>query len=174
MPELTTRTRNGYNAYIASPFFCEKTNNQVEAIKKILDDLGYGYFSPKDSVHLKPDASPEEQKKAFDDDANAIKLVDFVIANTSGNDKYPTADAGTIWECGFSYANGKPIIYIWPDEAVPKRREMSFNLMIKKSGVAAVYDFDELRTLLEQLMEHDFDFDWVEAQPQWAGSKTVE
>ena len=94
-----------HDCYIASGWFNENQARDLENIKSALDELGVNYFSPKDEIVAKPDASPEEQEMIFKGNVDAITGGDFVVCNT--RDK----DLGTIFEAGFSYASNVPIIY---------------------------------------------------------------
>ena len=84
-----------HDCYIASGWFNENQARDLENIKTALDELGVNYFSPKDEIVAKPDASPEEQEMIFKGNVDAITGGNFVVCNT--RDK----DLGTIFEAGF-------------------------------------------------------------------------
>ena len=54
-----------YDCYIASGWFNENQARDLENIKQALDELGVKYFSPKDEIVAKRDASKEEQEMIF-------------------------------------------------------------------------------------------------------------
>lgn len=108
--------------YIAAPFFNETQLAIVEAIKKVLDeDANIEYFSPKDESMFKQGDDP---KYILDLNCKAILNSDVLLAVT--NDK----DVGTMFECGYAYANLVPILYIW----LGRQPGQKFNLMLAASG----------------------------------------
>ena len=90
--------------YLASGWFNPPQEAARQDILKVLNDNQISYFSPKDEVLVKPDASKEERKAAFDADTQIIKKCDFVIASTVGK------DMGTLMEMGMAYAWESPFI----------------------------------------------------------------
>jgi nucleoside 2-deoxyribosyltransferase len=126
--------------YIAAPFFNPTQLAIVEAIKQKLTNIDYPYcyfysvsiFSPKDESMFKQGDNPET---ILNLNCNAILTSDFVIAVT--DDK----DVGTMFECGYAYANGIPILYIW----LGKREGQKFNLMLAASGrvIHKISELDE-------------------------------
>lgn len=111
-----------YNLYFASPFFRPEQVEREEALKHRLRKA-FTVYSPKESCFLPPNASPEDRKKVFDDNCNAIKSSLAVFAVT--DDK----DMGTIWEAGYAYGIGRPVIYY--AETLGNNQ---FNLMLAQSG----------------------------------------
>jgi len=131
-----------YDCYIASGWFNENQARDLENIKTALDELGIKYFSPKDEIVAKPDASPEEQEMIFKGNVDAITGGDFVVCNT--RDK----DLGTIFEAGFSYASNVPIIYY------AEGLQGNFNLMLSRSGRAVATNIEELKEHVKGIMEN--------------------
>lgn len=128
-----------YNFYFASPFFNEEQVEREEALKKILRDRGNVVFSPKENLFLRRDATFEERQKCFDENCRAILSSAAVFAVTDGK------DVGTIWEAGFAYALGIPVVYFC--ETLPP--DGQFNLMLAQSGTA-------IYTSREQLISADY------------------
>lgn len=112
-----------HNVYIAGPFFNPEQVERVEYIKKVLDENEITYFSPKDSVILKPDATPEERKKVFQENLDMIDVSDCIVAIT--NDK----DPGTLFEAGYAYGTNTPIVYF------VEGLSGKFNVMLAESAV---------------------------------------
>lgn len=131
-----------HDCYIASGWFNENQTRDLENIKSALDELGVNYFSPKDEIVAKPDASPEEQEMIFKGNVDAITGGDFVVCNT--RDK----DLGTIFEAGFSYASGVPIIYY------AEGLQGNFNLMLSRSGRAVATNVEELKQHVKGIMDN--------------------
>ena len=111
--------------YIASPFFNPKQIDQVEFIKKTLTKSGYEYFSPKDFFVLKQNATQEDRQRIFDVNVEKIKWADFILCNTEAK------DLGTIWEAGYAYGIGKPVVFF--AEGLPDGK---FNVMLSEAGVS--------------------------------------
>ena len=131
-----------HDCYIASGWFNENQARDLENIKTTLDELGVNYFSPKDEIVAKPDASPEEQEMIFKGNVDAITGGDFVVCKT--RDK----DLGTIFEAGFSYASGVPIIYY------AEGLQGNFNLMLSRSGRAVATNVEELKQHVKGIMDN--------------------
>ena len=129
-----------YDCYIASGWFNPEQAKDLEDIKAALDELNIKYFSPKDEVLVNPTEGPEAQEKAFQ--ANTVNITNgvFIIVNT--RDK----DLGTIFEAGYAYASGVPIIYYCEG-----LRGM-FNLMLGRSGRAVATNIEELKEHVTGIM----------------------
>ena len=123
--------------YIASPFFNEKQVDQVEFVKEALSASGFEYFSPKDYFVLKPNATQEDRKRIFDVNVEKIDWADFVLCNTEAK------DIGTIWEAGYAYGVGKPVVFF--AEGLPDGK---FNVMLSEAGVSVSTTREDLETYL--------------------------
>ena len=125
-----------YMFYIASPFFNEEQIDRVERIKKVLDEKGLAYYSPKDDFQVQENATKEEREKCFLNNLMAIQSSCFVLVVTDGK------DMGTIFEAGYSYAFKKPIVYF-----AETLGDNPFNLMLAESGIAVLRSTDELKDI---------------------------
>ena len=112
-----------YDFYLASPFFRPDQVEREERVKEKLRELGYRVFSPKEWSFLKSDAGLDAQSGTFKGNCDAIKDSTAVFAITD------TKDMGTIWEAGYAFGIGKPIIYF--AETLGNNQ---FNLMLAQSG----------------------------------------
>lgn len=128
-----------YNFYIASPFFNEEQLERLEYIKKCLNNRGFTFFSPKDELWVKPGDGKAIRQKAFQDNLEAIKTSAFILAVTDGK------DMGTLFECGYAYSEGIPIVYFC--ETLGNR---PFNLMLSQSSWAVLTS----RTKLKEWLVH--------------------
>jgi len=127
------------NVYIASPFFNPKQIQIVEDIKEALTEIGVDYYSPKDE-NLFENFKNMDPKKIFEENVNNIVNKDAVVVVTDGK------DVGTIFEAGFAYALGIPIIYVWLD----RPEGAKFNLMLSQSGRTVVGSIEELKQAFAQ------------------------
>lgn len=125
--------------YIAAPFFNDVQLNIVESIKAKLKSERVEFFSPKDESMFKQGDNP---KDILDLNCKAIQDAPYIIVVT--DDK----DVGTIWEAGYAYAIGKPIIYLW----LGYDRTMKFNIMLAASGVVT----HTYKELLEKIVEYKY------------------
>lgn len=120
--------------YFASPFFRPDQVEREERMKAHLRNLGFEVFSPKENTHLSADANLESQEKTFQDNLEGIKTSDAVFAITDGK------DMGTIWEAGYAYGIGKPVLY-YAETLGPNGQ---FNLMLARSGKVAFLSQDQV------------------------------
>jgi nucleoside 2-deoxyribosyltransferase len=131
-----------WDCYIASPFFTPSQLNELEMIKRLCQELGLKYFSPKDELLVKPGDSDEIKDKALRMNIRAMSLSKFIIVNTQ--DK----DMGTIWEAGFSYAIWKPLIYYCSGLKGP------FNLMLARTAACVATNPTQLKEYLMAMQEN--------------------
>lgn len=133
--------------YLASGWFNEGQEKARQDILKVLNKFNISYFSPKDEVEVKPDASAEERKKAFEADTEIIRDCDFVIASTVGK------DMGTLMEMGMAYAWNTPFIVYFPNDL-----NLPVNLMIAESAYAVASSKQELEDIVQKCIDNNFDF----------------
>lgn len=114
----------GYDFYFASPFFNPEQVEREERMIAHLRRFGFRVFSPKENCHLDSKASQNSREEVFKANCDAIRKSRAVFAVTDGK------DMGTIWEAGFAYGIGTPIIYF-----AETLGDNQFNLMLAQSGV---------------------------------------
>jgi len=125
--------------YIAGPFF---NPEQVRIIEQIKTNLGLSvlkYFSPKDECMYTPGKTTPEE--VLDINLVALRKTDLTICVTDGK------DPGTMFEAGWCYAKGIPIIYVW----LGGEPGQKFNLVLAASG-SVVRDFKQLDTAIEHIV----------------------
>ncbi len=134
--------------YFASPFFNAEQVEREEYLKAKLRYLDYDVWSPKEECHLDPNADIKLRKKVFYKNLDAILSCSAVFAVTDGK------DMGTIWECGFAYANSVPIIYY-----AETLGDNPFNLMLAESGICVLTSRKELKVgVIEEALENYKDY----------------
>lgn len=133
--------------YLASPFFNSEETNKLEIVKTILRDKGLDVFVPNE--HQNPQlefGSLEWRAATFKSDVDAIDNCDIMVAiNCQGN----YDDAGTMWEIGYAFAKGIPVV-------VFNNTGKTINLMIADSLHSLLTSYDELQ---------EYDFDKLEKKP---------
>ena len=112
--------------YLASPFFNEEQVEREERIKRKLRELGFDVYSPKEACFCPPNASQELRRQTFEDNIKNINDCDAVFAITNGK------DMGTIFEAGYAYGIGIPVIYFC--EGLTGQ----FNLMLAQSAALVI------------------------------------
>lgn len=127
--------------YLASPFFNAEELNRMEIVKSILRKKELEVFAPFEhqNKHLEF-GSMEWREATFKSDVDAIDACDIMVAiNCQGN----YDDAGTMWEIGYAFAKGIPVILF-------NNTDKTINLMIADSLHALIKSYDELE-------KYDFD-----------------
>lgn len=138
--------------YIAAPFFNPDQLKIVVAVEMQLLKKRVEYFSPRSEGTL-GDMTVEEQKKSrkkiFDSNVANMMSCDAMIACVEYK------DTGTIWEMGFFYAMGKPIIMLASDPS-------KINVMLAESSYIAFSSdqaveilFDSSRSQHEQIRGYE-------------------
>ena len=133
--------------YLASPFFNAEELGRMNIVKEILIQKGLDVFAPFEhqNKHLEF-GSMEWRKATFKSDVDAIDDCDVVVAiNCQGN----YDDSGTMWEIGYAYAKGIPVVLF-------NNTDKTINLMIADSLYSLITSYDELQ---------EYDFDRLERKP---------
>lgn len=112
-----------YDFYLASPFFNEVQRDRMEGILSILRTAGYKVYAPIEAGLVAATASDSFISEVFRSNVEAIKNCNKVFAITDGK------DMGTIWEAGYAYGIGKPVIYF-----AETLGDNPFNIMLSESG----------------------------------------
>jgi len=132
-------SRNPF-VYIASPFFNDREVAVVEQIKSILKQNSLSFFSPKDDMLYDPKTmTPADVLTVH---VQALHNTDLTVCVTDGK------DPGTLFEAGWCYAQGIPIIYIW----LSGKEGQKFNLVLAASG-AVVRSFDQLDQAINEVKQ---------------------
>lgn len=108
--------------YIAAPFFNEEQLLLVQAVEAVLDFNNMPYYSPRSEgvlMNMTPEQKKERMKYIFDKNVEMLLLADVIVAVI---DNY---DTGTVWEIGFAFAKGKPVITLTD-------KDYELNIMIKQ------------------------------------------
>ena len=132
-----TKLKSEMKVYLAGGWFDDEQMERLEAVKKIIIDLGYGIFSPKDEALCSPDSSMDWRRQVYEGNINAIRTCNFMVAITDKK------DIGTIHETGIASALNIPIVYF-----AETLGDNKFNLMLAQSGTAVAKSRDELSKIL--------------------------
>ena len=131
--------------YLASGWFNPTQAAELSKLEEVFDSRS-NYFelaSPRRIFICPPDAPKSVQDETFDGNLHHIKTADFLLVNT--RDK----DIGTIWEAGYAFAFGKPIIYFCA--GLPEGAK--FNLMLARSGVKVCTSFEQLEEYVDRVID---------------------
>jgi nucleoside 2-deoxyribosyltransferase len=112
--------------YIAGPWFTQEANDIIEEIKD--ENL----YTPGD-----------DPKATVLANCQAITYCDYMIAVTDGK------DVGTMFECGYAFSKGVPILYLW----LGREDDQKFNVMLAGSGEVC-HSYTGLATQVRFRKEH--------------------
>lgn len=124
--------------YLAGPWFTPQQDEIIENIKDIFEQYCLEYYSPKDEC-LFEDGCDFTPESVLEENISSIRKSDYVFAITDGK------DPGTIWECGYAYSKGVPIVYIW----LGRQPGQKFNLMLAASGIRVAHSYDEVEEICD-------------------------
>ena len=123
--------------YLAAGFFSLEQEASRQCVIQELKRSEFDFYSPKEDGLYVPGETPPQD--VFDENIRQIDACDFVVASTAGK------DLGTLFECGYAYATGKPIVYFWHNGYG------KFNLMLSQSGIAVATTPSHLRDILTEI-----------------------
>lgn len=120
-------------AYIASGWFSPLQENARQELLTACREAEISVYSPKEDFLYIPDLTPASD--VFTENVRQILNCDFLLASTEGK------DMGTLFECGFAFANKIPIVYYYKGEG-------KFNLMLSESAHIVCTRFAQLCIVL--------------------------
>ena len=132
-----------YDVYLAGPFFNEHQIEVIAGIEDLMDSFHISYFSPRWCGMIDDKTTDIEKQAIFYKDIESIQNSRYVFAITDGK------DMGTLFECGYAFANNVPIVYIALDLKGP------FNLMLAKSALRVIRSMDELKKMLYESVKEN-------------------
>ena len=118
-----------YDFYLASPFFNEDQIEREERIKSMLRTYGYKVYSPREQGVVGNLSDSVAVEETFNSNVEAINNSKKVRAITDRK------DMGTIWEAGYAYGKGIPIVYY-----AETLGDNPFNIMLSESGIGIYTD----------------------------------
>ena len=118
-----------YDFYLASPFFNEDQIEREERIKNLLRTYGYEVYSPREHGVVGSLSDSVAVQETFNSNVEAINNSKNVLAITDRK------DMGTIWEAGYAYGKGIPIVYY-----AETLGDNPFNIMLSESGIGIYTD----------------------------------
>jgi nucleoside 2-deoxyribosyltransferase len=133
--------------YLAGPLFTLSDIEFNRRLKAALESSGHKVWLPQErTVKL------VEATEILAVLLKGIREADAVVANMDGADP----DSGTSWECGYSYASGKPTILFRTDSR--SRREITlgpYNLMMWASATVRLDGpFSSVEELASAIARH--------------------
>jgi len=138
--------------YLAGGWFTPAQERTLSYLEEALSKYPSRFivFSPRRATLIPPgtQATDEVRKKVFSKNLEEIESCDLIIASTE--DK----DMGTLFECGYGYARGKPIIYV--NFSVGDK---PFNLMLQESSIAVAKSPEVFDEILKILLNHGIDLE---------------
>ena len=108
--------------YLASGWWTDEQKDTLLCMEEICSELDISVYSPRKENLWKPgmDAYPIVRSNLTN-----IEACTIVLASTIGK------DMGTLFECGYAYAKGVPIVYYHISGG-------AFNIMLAKTAAAVI------------------------------------
>lgn len=134
-------TKESKSVYLASGWFTPGQERRVKNAEVVLKSHGLDVFSPREHQFgdIVPMNSPEWREMTFRNDVHAIHETDFMFAI------YDEMDSGTMWEIGYAYAIGKPIIlFNESEDTVNLMQTESIQAYLTNWYEVVNYDFDRM------------------------------
>lgn len=125
------------HVYLAAPFFDISQRALLFRVKDMLEYHGFQVFSPfhKDGIIDLTDVV--QRVTTYQNNLEAIEQSLAVVALLDGS------DPGTLWECGYAYGKGVPVVSLWTGP------RFALNLMPAMGGTVV----QSLEQLIEALLE---------------------
>lgn len=121
-----------YDYYVAGPFFNAEQLSSMQALEQVLDRHRLRLFKPR----FVSDIAISGPQQCFEDDCAGIRASRCLIANLIDD------DPGTMFEIGYAYALGKPVLGF----KAGCKQDDPVNLMIAESATevfVSIADLDE-------------------------------
>ena len=122
-------------AYIAAGWFTDEQEAARLEVLRALKVAKIPAYSPKDDLLFVPGNDPYD---VFNANVYEIRSCDFMVASTEGK------DMGTLFECGYAYGAGIPIIYYYTGTG-------PFNLMLSCSAFCVASNYSDLVKILKSI-----------------------
>lgn len=147
--------------YLAAPLFTEEDKQDLDIVENICKSLSIDFFSPRIECakYVFPDKTQPDFLKNRDiwatnilqENIRGIDSCELLLANTRD------FDPGTIWEMGYAFSSGKPIIsYTF--------KRYGLNIMLSQTSLKHIdtishRDFDDLAKTLKLAKDsHEINF----------------
>ena len=124
-----------YNVYVAGGWFSESQSKAVREIETILGDSMIEFYSPRLDALWEPGM---DSNLIVSENMDAIDNSSFMIASTEGK------DMGTLFECGYAFARGVPVIYYFKGEG-------NFNIMLASTGICTCQSYEDLAKYIDMV-----------------------
>jgi nucleoside deoxyribosyltransferase len=142
------------SVYLAAPFFNEEQRMVCTEVENLCGAQGRPLLSPRNICLLPQPCTPWQQRATFDTNLQCISQAGVVLA------RIDDFDPGTIWEVGYAYALGQPVVAF---TTVPDR---GLNVMLAQSCVGIIQGMEKVHRFLRA--EAMPGFDWS-AVTVWQG-----
>ena len=114
--------------YMAALLFSLAERGFNAELARFLECEGFEVWLPQEH-----EPRDKTARAIFEMDVAAVDWADMVVACMDG----PDPDSGTAWECGYTYAKGKPIVCYRTDFRITGDTEGApYNLMLSESATA--------------------------------------
>ena len=146
-----------FRTYLAGPFFNPLQKKLIKTLENLIDEERIDLYSPsRDSIVINQDTTSQELQETFKRNYEEIDKADFMIAildypgsaltiGADSSKKVSLPDSGTMWELGYAYAKGKPVIGVFTEPPA------KMNLMLKECLTAVTIGTNKLPKIIEEV-----------------------
>jgi nucleoside 2-deoxyribosyltransferase len=125
---MANKMANKTKLYLAGPLFTMAEQNFNASLARFLEGEGFEVWLPQEH-----EPRSKTARAIFAMDVKGLDDADMVVACMDG----PDPDSGTAWECGYAYAEGKPIVCYRTDFRISgDTKGAPYNLMLSESATA--------------------------------------
>ena len=125
---MANKMANKTKLYLAGPLFTMAEQNFNASLARFLEGEGFEVWLPQEH-----EPRSKTARAIFAMDVKGLDDADMVVACMDG----PDPDSGTAWECGYAYAEGKPIVCYRTDFRISgDTKGAPYNLMLSESTTA--------------------------------------
>ena len=132
--------------YISAGWFDKFQDEALTYLEEIFDKDKFEIYSPRKEIKLEGKEGIEMQNFVFEENCKNIESCDLIVSSTVGK------DMGTLWENGYGFKCGKPIIYTFFDT---RFENVKFNLMLAASGIGAFVNKEKFTTFLNKVTKEN-------------------
>jgi nucleoside 2-deoxyribosyltransferase len=119
--------------YLAGGWFTPEQEAAHDIMVSSANNTKIPYYNPRNAGNF----NGFNGKELFESNIEAIDECTALVASTSGK------DMGTLFECGYAYSKGMPVIYFFTGQG-------KFNIMLAYSAAAIVTDEYQLTHALNE------------------------
>jgi len=119
--------------YVAGGWFNDDQLDAVREMETALGDSMIDFHTPRLDNLWEPGM---DQNIVVQENTDVMDDCTFILASTEGK------DMGTLWECGYAYARGIPVVYYFKGKG-------NFNIMLAATATAVLQTYEDMQKYLD-------------------------